>query len=120
MKLQSNRFPKKQYLAIGKFFNLPYYRTWKNKKNHRKHRNRRLLGEPCDPKWRNRQMKKLPPLCVECKSTEHLTLDHKVPLHILRNQFKARQIENLQVLCLDCHTEKTRIENRKLSTCKSL
>ena len=56
-------------------------------------------------KCRNAVMKTFAHTCVECGATENLELDHMLPVKSYPE--KAFDIENLQVLCKDCHKGKS-------------
>ena len=43
--------------------------------------------------------------CRMCLAVGDLTLDHIIPLCILKH--KANRLSNLQILCRDCHKRKT-------------
>lgn len=46
--------------------------------------------------------------CVECGSHYRLQVDHKQPVRT--HPELSFEIDNLQTLCVSCHTRKTRIE----------
>lgn len=64
-------------------------------------------------------------VCESCKGefdSKSVSVDHKLPIGSLQNysdlpQFVERlfcEIENLQLLCSDCHSVKTKLDNSKL------
>jgi 5-methylcytosine-specific restriction endonuclease McrA len=51
-------------------------------------------------------------VCNKCRTTADLTIDHKVPVSAGGDAF---DLNNLQVLCHNCHKKKTRLENKTRS-----
>ena len=48
--------------------------------------------------------------CVKCQKKGRLEVDHIIPLQQGGNPF---DIQNVATLCVACHINKTRLENRK-------
>jgi hypothetical protein len=59
-------------------------------------------------KRRRRVRKQLPQICVQCGTTDELTIDHKIP----RVYGGTNDLSNLQMLCLTCHRTKASTEVR--------
>lgn len=80
-----------------------------HKKRHKRLRNVRMgVGRFGQPGWW-KHMKKNKEFCTRCKSTKELTLDHILPLA----DGGKHEPENVQVLCRECHVEKSRAEDRE-------
>ena len=99
---------------IAKPLKLDYYKKWKHNKNYRTRVNRIKNGGISTPNVWRPIMKKLlieryGEKCRICKSTERLEIDHKIPLWKIKSK-KGNKLGNLQLLCRDCHIEKTRKE----------
>lgn len=69
------------------------------------------MGEPANPNFSKNAKFKLREMygsfCAKCGSPKKLTLDHIIPL----NAGGSNKLENLQLLCLPCHDQKTREEH---------
>mgnify|MGYP001594512027 CR=1 FL=1 len=54
--------------------------------------------------------------CEQCGSVERLTVDHKVPVRILRRQqhtpWSRVSVQNCQILCVPCHDKKNKEEKK--------
>lgn len=58
--------------------------------------------------------------CIKCNSLDKLQVDHKIPRHLGGQNI----MENIQILCITCHKEKTSKEmedfNRKIASKNTL
>ena len=53
--------------------------------------------------------------CVDCGSTEHLTIDHEEPKPNTKQRSAVSYSQNnkLQTLCVDCHLKKNKNEKQR-------
>jgi hypothetical protein len=57
------------------------------------------------------------PWCAKCNGIEELEVDHKIPVALAGPIF---ELQNLQLLCLDCHRAKTVIDHQIIASVKTL
>jgi 5-methylcytosine-specific restriction endonuclease McrA len=58
------------------------------------------------------------PICAQCKQPHHpyeVQVDHIIPRAKFKDPTDADRLENLQVLCTDCHRAKTKTDLKVLS-----
>ncbi len=58
------------------------------------------------------------PICAQCKQTHHpyeVQVDHIIPRVKFKDPTDADRLENLQVLCTDCHRAQTKTDLKVLS-----
>jgi 5-methylcytosine-specific restriction endonuclease McrA len=108
-------------LKIAKPLGLKSYTEWKKRRAKRHHERRKQNGEKANPNWTKITKEKLVRRdggeCRLCGQNTNLSIDHIIPLSVLKKE--ANHIDNLQLLCVPCHTEKDRYSNKLSNGYKS-
>lgn len=65
---------------------------------------KRSRNNPTRWKALSRRLRRLQPWCTQCNATEHLTVDHIVPVSV--DPDREFDESNLQVLCKSCNSQK--------------